>query len=284
MLESGQHSVIGHDVQMGKNVRIGHYCVIEDGVSLGDDVFIDNNVIIRSGVTLGNGSFVGANCVLGEYQMDFIQDRVPRAHALTIGDKAVIRSGSVIYSDSTIGACFQTGHHATIREQSVIGSHVSVGTLSDVQGHCTLGDYVRLHSDVFIPMTTRIGDCVWIFPHAVLTSDPTPPSERETGPRIHSFAIIAAHSTILPGVTIHQDALIGAGAVVTRDVQRYEVVIGNPARVRGDVRELRNRDTGEPHYPWRYHFRRAMPWEKDGFEDWYAGLDEEAKAKFFGNP
>ena len=124
---------------------------------------------------------------------------------------------------------------------------------------------------------------MWIFPHAVLSSDQTPPSNRETGSHICSFAIIAAHATLLPGVTIHNDALVGAGSVVTKDVGKYEVVLGNPARVHGDVREIKDKTTGETHYPWRYHFSRAMPWESDGFDNWYAG-DEETKSLLFSNP
>ena len=84
--------------------------------------------------------------------MDFILKRTHPIHELTIGENAIIRSGSVLYSVSSIGDHFQTGHHATIREQSVIGSHVSVGTLSDIQGDCVLGNYVRLHSNVFVPI------------------------------------------------------------------------------------------------------------------------------------
>lgn len=280
----GQNSIIGENVRLGDNVHIGHNCVIEDNVTLGDRAFVDSNTIIRSHVVIGADAFVGANCVLGEYQTDFIRDRTPHAHELTIGSNAIIRSGSVLYSGSSIGDHFQTGHHATVREQSVIGAHVSVGTLSDIQGHCTVGNYVRLHSNVHIGMSSEINDCVWIFPYVVLTNDPLPPSDREIGVHICSFAVIATNALLLPGVTIHQDALVGAGAVVTRDVRRYEIVVGNPARVRGDVREIVDKRTGEAHYPWRYHFGRAMPWERDGFDKWYAGLDEESKASLFGSP
>ena len=283
-LESGQNNVIGKNVTFGADVHLGYNCVIEDNVNIGDRVFIDSNTIVRSHVTLGADSFVGANCVLGEYQMDFIRDRTPHAHELLIGDHAIIRSGSVLYSGSTIGEYFQTGHHATVREQAVIGGHVSVGTLSDIQGHCTLGNYVRLHSNVHIGMASQIGDCVWIFPYVVLTNDPLPPSNMEIGVHIASFAIVATNALILPGVTIQQDALVGAGAVVTKDVGQYEIVYGNPARVRGDVRELREKDSGEAHYPWRYHFQRAMPWENVGFDNWYAGLDEAQKAMLFRTP
>ena len=126
----------------------------------------------------------------------------------------------------------------TIREQAEIGNNVSIGTLSDLQGHCKLGNYVRLHSNVHIGMLSQIDDCVWIFPYVVLTNDPTPPSENEFGVHIHSFAVVATNAILLPGVEVHNDALIGAGAIVTKDVDKYEVAVGNPAKVKGDVRNI----------------------------------------------
>ncbi|MBQ9347805.1 MAG: N-acetyltransferase [Oscillibacter sp.] len=274
-------SVIGENVRLGQGVRLGYHCVIEDDVVLGDHVLVDSNTIIRSGVVIGRNAFIGANCVIGEYQMDFIRDRESRVHTLSIGENAVIRSGSILYSGSRIGTDFQTGHHVTIRERTVIGNHVSVGTLSDIQGHCTLGNYVRLHSSVHIGMLSQIDDCVCIFPYVVLTNDPTPPSDDMRGVHICSFAIVAAHAVLLPGVTVSHDALAGAGSVVTKDVDSYKAVAGNPAKVLCDVREIRGRADGKPHYPWRYYFDRNMPWDQDGFAAWYQDLDDKAKCALF---
>lgn len=278
----GLNSVIGENVLFGENVVVKANCIIEDNVKIGANTLIDSNSIIRNDVVIGDNSVVGANCIIGEYQMDYILDRQYHKHELTIGENAIIRSGSIIYSGSHIGNNFQTGHQVTIREQAEIGDHVSVGTLSDIQGHCKLGDYVRLHSNVHIGMLSQIDDCVWIFPYVVLTNDPTPPSEHEFGCHIHSFAIIATNSILLPGVEVKNDALIGAGAIVTKDVNEYEVVVGNPGKVKGDVRNIKDRVTGEAHYPWRYHFDRAMPWKGYGFDTWYQSLDDETKKGLFG--
>lgn len=280
--EIGVNSFIGANVQFGSNVKIKNNCIIEDNVVLGDNVFIDNNCIIRNDVSIANDSTVGANCIIGEYQMDFFIDHQYHKHELKIGERALIRSGSIIYNGSEFGKNFQCGHHVTIREQTKIGDNVSIGTLSDVQGDCRLGNYVRLHSDIFIGKHSVIDDCVWIFPHVVFTNDPTPPSNHEFGVHIHSFAIIAANAILLPGVEIHNDALVGAGAIVTKDVDMYEVVFGNPAKTKGDVRDIKNRESGEKHYPWRYHFDRTMPWENFGFDNWYNKLDEEMKGMLLG--
>ena len=281
-LSIGKNSLIGENVTIGKNVMIQNNCIIEDNVCLGDNVFIDNNTVVRNDVILGDGACVGANCIIGEYQMDFYSDKSYHKHTLAIGENALIRSGSIIYSGSKIGSDFQTGHQVTIRENVDIGSHVSVGTLSDIQGYCRLGNYVRLHSNVHIGQASKIDDCVWIYPYVVLTNDPTPPSETVLGVYVHSFAIIATGAVILPGIEIERDSLVGAGAVVNNKVERYSVVVGNPGKSKGDIRNIKNKITGEQIYPWRYYFDRAMPWLNIGFDKWYNSLDDEMKQLLLG--
>lgn len=277
----GQNSVIGKNVTFGNNVIINNNCIIEDNVVLGNDVFIDHNCIIRCNTSIGDSSTIGANCIIGEYQMDFFTDRQYHIHKLFIGQKAIIRSGSILYSGSQIGNNFQTGHQITLRENSQIGDHVSIGTLCDIQGNCKIGNYVKLHSNVHIGMCSEINDCVWIFPYVVLTNDPTPPSETLQGVHIHSFAIIATSAVILPGIDIKGDSLIGAGTVVTKNVDKYNIILGNPGQVKGDVRSIKDRITGTPHYPWRYYFDRSTPWQGYGFDNWFNTLDNDTKSKLF---
>lgn len=279
-MEKGLNCIIGENVKFGENVVIKHNIIIEDNVEIGDKCFIDSNTIIRANTTIGHNSFISSNCIIGEYQMDFIKTRKEVEHKLCIGDNAIIRSGTIIYNDSNIGNNLQTGHHSTIREKSEIGNNVSIGTLSDVQGNCKIGNYVRLHSDVFIAPGSKIEDYVWIFPHVVLTNDPNPPSEYEWGVHVESFASIAAGSVILPGKKIGQDSLIGAGTIVTKDVEKYSVVVGNPSKKIADVRDIKNKKTGRKIYPWRQTFKRAMPWEESDFNTWYNSLSIDEKEDY----
>lgn len=256
--------------------QIGQNVIIKDGVQIGsnvvieDNVFIDYNVIIRDNVHIGKGSYVGANCILGEYLADFFKEKKQEKHLLEIGQEAIIRSGTIIYGGCKIKDNFQTGHHVTIRENTIIGNHVSVGTYSDIQGDCQIGNYVRMHSNVHIGKKSNIKDFVWIFPYVVLTNDPTPPSETLMGVTIESFAVIATRSVILPGIHIEGDSLVAAGAVVTKDVHTKEVVGGNPAKVISSIEKIKNQTTGEKVYPWRYTFKREMPWEESDFDTWYS--------------
>lgn len=264
--------LIGKNVKLGNNVYLGHHCIIEDDVIIGDDVYIDSNTIIRKGTTIGKGSFIGADCIIGEYTMDYCLHRTAGKEKLDIGVKALIRSGTIIYTGSHIGNDFQTGHRVTIREKSTIGDHVSIGTLSDIQGNCSIGNYVRMHSNVHIGQLSRIDDFVWIFPYVVLTNDPTPPSEDFVGVHVRAFAIIATSAIIMPGLAIGRDCLVAAGAIVTKSVDEYSVVAGNPAKPISDVRKIKSKITGESVYPWREHFGKYMPWEGGDFQTWYNSL------------
>lgn len=279
-MKKGLNCIIGENVQLGENTVLGHNCIIEDNVEIGDNSFIDNNTIIRSGVIIGENAFVGANCIIGEYWNDFCAERKKIIHPLQIGNNCLIRSGTTIYAGSILGTNFQTGHKVTIREKSKIGDFVSIGTLSDIQGNCKIGNYVRMHSNVHIGQLSVIDDYVWIFPYVVLTNDPTPPSEHFVGVHVCSFAIVATGAIVMPGLEIGQDALIGAGTIVTKSVEPYKVVVGNPGKYVSDVRNIKNKVTNETVYPWRYHFSRYMPWEEKDFLAWYKMLDIDQKRTY----
>jgi acetyltransferase-like isoleucine patch superfamily enzyme len=152
-----------------------------------------------------------------------------------IGDNATIRSHSVIYAGNRIGRNFQTGHGVMIRELNQIGDDVSIGTHSIVEHHVVIGNGVRIHSNVFIPEYCVLEDECWIGPAVVMTNAPYPRSKdvKSTlkGAVIERGAKIGAGAVLLPGVRIGKHALIGSGAVVTRDVEEHGVVVGNPARL-----------------------------------------------------
>lgn len=251
---SGDGVKISPTAKIGKNVRIGDRAIIYDNVTIGDNTIICND------------------CVIGEplnaYYSAPDEYENPRT---VIGPDSLIRSHTIIYADSVFGNALQTGHRVTIRENTRMGSHCSVGTLSDIQGHSIFGDYVRMHSNVHICQYAEIGDYCWIFPYTVLTNDPTPPSEKCVGPVVGNYSVIATQCLLLPGVKVGEHCLIGACSMVSKDVPDYSVAVGSPARVVKDVREVKDRISGETHYPWPYRFGRGMPWNDRGYEAWVRG-------------
>ena len=275
--------VLGENITLGENViiregtSIADNCYIGDNCTIGCSSYIDRDVIIRPNVTLGRNGFVGARSIVGEFLNDFVSYRKIGQHLLSIGCNSVIRSETIIYGGSQIGDSFQTGHRVTIRENSRIGHHVHVGTLSDIQGICEIGNYVNMHSNVHVGQKSVIGNYVWLFPYVVVTNDPNPPSENLLGVTIKDYAVVATNSILLPGITIEEDTLIGAGAIVTKDIPQGMVAVGNPAKVVGPTDKIANKVTGQQVYPWRYTFDRGMPWQDIGYEQWEEAISRKTE-------
>ena len=246
----------------GKNVTICEHAVVGEQVVLEDDVYVDAGAIIKDYVHIKKGSYIGNGCIIGEYLGDFFRDfKNDNPHPLVIGEKSVIRSGTILYGGSTIGDCFQTGHQAVVRENCTLGHHVRVGTMTDIQHSCRIGNYVRMHRQVFLGEETVREDFVWLFPGVTITNDPTPPSNVLKPVTVKQYAVVSARAVLLPGITIGENSLVGAGCIVTKDVPEEKLVLGTPGKVVADVRDIINKETGEAAYPWKEHFDRGMPWK-----------------------
>jgi acetyltransferase-like isoleucine patch superfamily enzyme len=190
------------------------------------------------GVSLGDGCDLQAPCILG---------KAPRNAAfgeleLTIGRDAIIRPFTTLYAGSRMGDRLQTGQGASIREDNVLGDDVSIGTHAVLEFGNRIGNRVRIHSGCFLELVT-VEDDVFIGPNVVFTDDPHPMgcahyTECRGGATVRRLARIGANSTILPGVVIGENSLVGAGSVVVSDVPADSVVVGNPARVIRRVDEL----------------------------------------------
>jgi acetyltransferase-like isoleucine patch superfamily enzyme len=197
-----------------------------------------SDYIIYRGVELGEGSVIEDYSIVGTPP----RGKKDGELATVIGAGAVIRSHSVIYAGNTIGKNFQTGNKVNIRESNRIGDNVSIGTLSVVEHHVEIADNVRIHTQVFIPEFSVLEEGCWIGPNVVFTNAKYPLSpgvkDQLAGPVIKRGAKIGANSTLLPGVVIGENALVGAGSVVVDDVPPGAVVVGNPARVIRQISEL----------------------------------------------
>jgi acetyltransferase-like isoleucine patch superfamily enzyme len=161
---------------------------------------------------------------------------------LQLGENAIIRSHTVIYYGNKIGSNFVTGHHVLIREENLIGNNVSIGSNTVVEHHVKIGNNVRIHSNAFIPEFTEIEDDAWIGPNVIITNAKYPRSpnvkKELKGAYIRKGAKIGANCTILPGLEIGENSLIGAGSVVTINVPPNKVVVGNPAKIIKDISNL----------------------------------------------
>ena len=193
---------------------------------------------VAPGVHLGDGCDLQPPCIVGKAA----RGCEPGDRELRIGRDATIRPFTTLYAGSTIGERLQTGQGASIREDNVLGDDVSIGTNAVLEFGNRIGNRVRIHSGCFLEMVT-IEDDVFVGPNVVFTDDPHPMgcpryTECKGGATVRRLARIGANSTILPGVVIGENSLVGAGSVVVDDVPDGAVVVGSPARVIRRVDEL----------------------------------------------
>jgi acetyltransferase-like isoleucine patch superfamily enzyme len=168
--------------------------------------------------------------------------RQPKDPRLVLGAGAKLRLGTIVYGGSRIGARLETGHHVVIREDNQLGDDVKIWNNSTIDYGCTIGNRVKIHTNVYIAQYTILEDDVFLAPGVTIANDPHPgcqySSQCMRGPTIQAGAQIGCNVTILPFVTIGRRAVIGAGSVVTRDVPPETVLAGNPARLLRSIYDL----------------------------------------------
>lgn len=197
---------------------------------------ISSTAIIYPGVELGENVAVGDFCIIGHPIAD------GSTPTTKIGDNSVIRSHSVIYAGNQIGSKFACGHKVNIRENNLIGNSVSIGTHSVVEHQVVIGDRVRIHTNVFIPEFSVLENNVWLGPNVVLTNAKYPNTTNTKkslkGPLLKENTIVGANTTILPGLILGPDVVVGAGSLVTKSIPANKVAYGAPAATHKNRSEL----------------------------------------------
>ena len=159
----------------------------------------------------------------------------PECGPARLGEDCMLRKGTVIYGDVTIGDHFLSSHYSVVRAMVRMGNYCMLGNLSAIEGVVRMGDSVAIMSNTYIPSRTWIGDHVFIGPGVTFLNDKYPlrrePAPTSRGATIEDDVMIGGGVTILPGVTIGERSFVAAGAVVTKDVPPRSYVIGVPGRI-----------------------------------------------------
>lgn len=225
----------GNEKQIGSNVRLGTGVVIEPGVMIGDDVTIGHYAVIRTGTFIGNGVRIGDHTVLGQMPMSNRKMALkPEAvlPPLMIADGVKIGSHVVIYRGTTIDGDVLIGDLASIRERVSIGESSIIGRNVTVEPKTVIGRRVTIQTASYVTSDMIIEDEVFIGPRCSTSNDKYMGmgNYKHLGPIIRRGARIGNNASLLPGIVIGEEAVVGAGAVVTKNVPDRQTVVGNPAR------------------------------------------------------
>ena len=159
--------------------------------------------------------------------------------------KPFIHSTSEVSPQAIIGAGTRIWHYAQVRERAHLGANCIVGKGAYVDFDVKIGNNVKIQNGVFVYHGVTLEDGVFLGPGVIVTNDKTPrainpdgtlqsDADWEVSPILIKYgAAIGAGAVILPSVTVGRFAMVGAGAVVTRDVPDHGLAYGNPARLHG---------------------------------------------------
>ena len=216
--------------------------IVEDGVVLGDGVEIGPYAVVRAGTALGDGVVVGEHAVLGKRPKLGARSTAATGDlpGLVVGGGATISTHAIVYAGTEIGAGAIIGDQAFVRERCAIGERTVIGRGVTVENDTRIGADCRVQSQSYITAKSLLEDDVFIAPCVVTTNDNLMGrTERRhaltKGPTIRRGARVGGGVVLCPGIEVGEEAFIGAGAVVIRDVPARTVLVGNPARVLRDV-------------------------------------------------
>ena len=231
--------------QIGDGSRLGFYCVIGENVCIGNDCQIGHHVVIHGDTFIGNGVRIDDNTVIGKHPMRsatsvMTQDKeLPKAR---IGDDCIIGTSVVIYRGADIGQKVLVADFASVREDVSIGEYSVIGRGVVVENRVTVGKWTKIETEAYITALSEIGDYCFVAPEVTFTNDnfmgrSEKRFQHHKGVTMRRGSRVGANATVLPGVVIEEDGVVGAGAVVTADVPARKVVYGAPARDKTDVPE-----------------------------------------------
>jgi len=194
------------------------------------------------------GTVVPDDCTILDYAVVGKQPTLsPRSTAkrepippLELGPGTVVSTGAVVFAGTSIGARVVVGDQACVRERCEIGDDVVIGRGSLVENDTTVGARTKIQAMAYVTAYATLEEDVFIAPCVQTSNDnfmgrTERRHELRRGPTIRRGARIGVGAVLCPAVEIGEEAFVGAGAVVVKNVPPRVVVVGNPARVLREV-------------------------------------------------
>lgn len=251
-LKMGPYTEILDNVNIGDNVVIGSCARIGNNVTLCDGVKIESDVILEDHVTIGKNTLIENNVIIGYKNLTKRKDYFEKLNT-EIGECSIIRTGSVIYDSCKIGNNTWVNHNVVLRENTLVGNNTTIGSQVMCEGYTKIGNFVAVHSLSGLGGNMIIEDKVFIGTNVVTANNPRPLHLRgipstgrwekdglkvlDKGPIIRYGARIGISAILLADIEIGREALIAAGALVTKDIPPFKIALGVPARIIGEVPE-----------------------------------------------
>jgi acetyltransferase-like isoleucine patch superfamily enzyme len=203
---------------------------------------VADTAIVYPGTVLGEGCKVLDYAVVGKQPTLSPRSTAKREELppLELGAGTVVSTGAVVFAGTTIGERVVVGDQACVRERCAIGDDVVIGRGSLVENDTSVGALTKIQAHAYITAYSLLEENVFIAPCVITTNDnfmgrTEKRHELVKGPTIRRGARIGGGCVLLPGIEIGEEAFVGAGAVVIRDVPPRALVVGNPAR---QIREV----------------------------------------------
>lgn len=238
--------VISDTAKLGSGVQIGHNVVILDDVEIGANCLIGHNVVIHAGSIIGESVRIDDNSIIGKLPLSSPRSifKVPTdLPPARIGSFCQLGANVVIYAGAQIGERNLIADLATVRENVSIGCLNIIGRNVSIENYVTIGDRNKFETNSYITAYSCVEDYCFVAPCVATSNDNYMARDKERfnhfkGITMKSGARIGVNATILPGKVIETDGTVAAGAVVTRNVEKAKIVLGNPAKAVRDVPEL----------------------------------------------
>lgn len=227
----------------GAGTLLRHNSVVHEHVRIGENCQIGSGVVIHPDTVIGNHVRIDDNTVIGKLPMKAALSAVTREETLEpciIGDHCMIGAMTVIYRGCRLHAKVMVADLASLRENVEIGELTIIGRGVTVENKVRIGSRCKLETEAYITALSEIGDGCFIAPEVTFTNDNFLGRTQERfkfhkGVTMRRGARIGANVTVLPGLTLGEDALVAAGSIVTRDVPARKIVLGAPAKIWREV-------------------------------------------------
>jgi len=212
---------------------------------------IHPTAVVHPGTILGAGVRVLEHAVVGKQPSLGARSTAKREPLppTTIGDGTVVSTGAVVFAGSAIGASCIVGDQSCIRERVTLADDCVVGRGSLIENDTSVGAGTRIQAGAYVTAYSTLEEDVFIAPCVVTTNDNYMGRTEKRkalmrGPTIRRGARVGGGAILCPGIEVGEEAFVGAGAVVTKDVPARKVVVGSPARVIRDVHADELRENG----------------------------------------